>query len=74
MARGAHHGQTVRTERWRYIHWCDGHAELYDHEQDPEEMHNLADQPEHGVLLKNLGALLMKRVGTDPPGEGTTSR
>ena len=35
---------SVRTERWRYIHYEDGSEELYDHQTDPNEWTNLADQ------------------------------
>jgi arylsulfatase A-like enzyme len=31
----------VRTERWRYIRYSDGSEELYDHDRDPHEWHNL---------------------------------
>jgi uncharacterized sulfatase len=42
-------GRSVRTERWRYTEW-DGSkrgAELYDHENDPHEWHNLANDPKY---------------------------
>ena len=32
----------VRDERWRYIRYADGSEELYDHQNDPNEWHNLA--------------------------------
>lgn len=32
----------VRDERWRYFHYSDGSEELYDHQNDPHEWHNLA--------------------------------
>ncbi len=32
---------TVRTEKWRYLEWEDGRAELYNHEDDPYEWYNL---------------------------------
>ncbi len=35
----------VRSERWRYIQYNDGTEELYDHESDPGEWHNLAQDP-----------------------------
>ncbi|MBL9124059.1 MAG: DUF4976 domain-containing protein, partial [Planctomycetaceae bacterium] len=38
-------GRSIRTERWRYTRWHDGTAELYDHDRDPHEWHNLADEP-----------------------------
>jgi len=36
--------QSVRTARWRFTRWSDGQTELYDHDQDPEEFHNVAGQ------------------------------
>lgn len=36
---------TVRSERWRYIRYVDGSEELYDHDKDPNEWHNLAEEP-----------------------------
>jgi len=36
----------IRTERWRYIHYADGSAELYDHASDPHEWTNLIAKPE----------------------------
>ena len=46
----------VRTDRYKYIHY---HGiwdidELYDLKEDPEEMHNLIDSPEHQKLIKQL--------------------
>ena len=40
-------GHSVRTERWRYTEWDFGEkgAELYDHQTDPQELHNLAADP-----------------------------
>ena len=36
----------VRSNRWRYIRYRDGSGELYDHQHDPDEHHNLIDVPE----------------------------
>jgi arylsulfatase A-like enzyme len=51
------HGQgnhALRTERWRYIRYADGGEELYDHETDPNEWHNLASNPEFAPVKANL--------------------
>ena len=52
---------TVRSDRWRYIRYKDGTEELYDHENDPHEWHNLAKDPkmksikdEHGAWIDRL--------------------
>jgi arylsulfatase A-like enzyme len=46
--RGNH---AVRSTRWRYIRYADGTEELYDHERDPHEWTNLAQEPEHTEVL-----------------------
>jgi uncharacterized sulfatase len=53
-------GRAVRTERYRYIEWDEGRqgAQLYDHNKDPEEMTNLADDPAHAEVRAELSALL----------------
>ena len=33
----------MRSERWRYIRYRDGSEELYDHQNDPHEWNNLAE-------------------------------
>jgi uncharacterized sulfatase len=42
--RGAY-GQSVRTDGWRFTRWSDGTTELYDELNDPEEIRNLAADP-----------------------------
>jgi len=53
-------GRSVRTERWRYTEWDEGRAgsELYDHDCDSKEMNNLAQDPQHGSIVKELQVLL----------------
>ncbi|MBN2355195.1 sulfatase [candidate division KSB1 bacterium] len=41
--RGNH---AVKSRRWRYIRYSDGSEELYDHDADANEWHNLANKPE----------------------------
>lgn len=48
----------VRTERWRYIRYANGGEELYDHENDPFEWRNLANDPDGGGVKNELGKLL----------------
>jgi iduronate 2-sulfatase len=46
--------QSVRTERWRFTFWSDGQSELYDHDSDPEELHDVASK--HPGIVKELSA------------------
>ncbi len=45
---------SVRTERWRYIRYNDGGEELYDHNADPQEWKNLANDPKYTSVKKDL--------------------
>ncbi len=53
-------GRTLRTERWRYTEWNDGQlgVELYDHESDAHEMHNLAQDSRFDATVAELKAQL----------------
>ena len=53
-------GFGLRTNRWRYIHWSDNSEELYDHDMDPEEWHNLANDPNQSIVLEELRGRLQK--------------
>lgn len=50
----------LRTERWRYTGWDEGRksVELYDHDKDPREYHNLAGDPAYAKTMKELKRLL----------------
>ena len=54
-------GYSVRSERWRYTEWDEGEkgVELYDHDNDPSEMRNLADDPDMASVVKEMKALLV---------------
>jgi iduronate 2-sulfatase len=54
-------GFGLRTDRWRYIEWSDGGAELYDHSVDPEEWHNLASDVASAEVLADLKSQLAAR-------------
>lgn len=48
----------VRSERFRYIRYHDGGEELYDHEADPHEWHNLAVGPGLAAIKAQLATSL----------------
>lgn len=58
--RGSYPGHSVRTERWRYAEWDDGKrgVQLYDYQNDPEELRNLAGDPRHAAVQAELKALV----------------
>lgn len=55
-------GYSIRTERYRYARWEHWETkrvagrELYDHQADPDENHNLADDPAMAATLDSLEA------------------
>jgi uncharacterized sulfatase len=63
MPAGELMGRSVRTERWRYTEWDEGRAgaELYDHAADPEEMKNLAGDPQQASVVAELKTLLTRK-------------
>lgn len=51
--------RSVRTERYVFNDWGDGKSfELYDHQTDPGEYVNLAADPQHAEVVKEMSALL----------------
>ncbi len=59
-------GYAVRTDRYRYVEWQEWESkkvvarELYDHDTDPHEMHNLANETEHAGTIGELSELLRR--------------
>jgi uncharacterized sulfatase len=53
-------GRSVRNERWRYTEWDGGKlgSELYDHDKDPHEFHNLAKDNKHSKVVDEMKQLL----------------
>ena len=58
-----HHG--VRCERWRYIRYSTGEEELYDHDSDPHEWHNLALNETFVETKRRLARHLPQSVDTE---------
>lgn len=69
----AFYGYSLRTPRWRYTEWgVNGEhgRELYDHEQDPRELTNLAGLPAHAQTVATLSGQLQAAVQTTLPPSG----
>jgi len=62
-------GGAVTKGRWRYVEWNGGKegAELFDHRNDPREITNLADDPEHKTVRNRLSRLLKQHLSPAVP-------
>jgi iduronate 2-sulfatase len=60
-------GRSLRTARYRYTEWPDGSEELYDHQDDPREITNLASRPEQARVVAEMRRLLAAREKAPPP-------
>jgi uncharacterized sulfatase len=58
-------GYTIRSERYRYTEWNQGKEglQLYDHDADPKELKNLANDPAHRGTVAELSILMKQRLG-----------
>lgn len=67
-------GYSLRTARWRYTEWDEGRAgrELYDHDNDPQELTNLANQPEHEATVTELSQQVRAAAKASFPPNGKT--
>lgn len=68
----AYFGYSLRTSRYRYTEWDDGTegSELYDHDQDPQELTNLAGQPPHAALVAELSRQIKSALPATFPPDG----
>ena len=55
----------IQNERYRYIRYAEGEEELYDHETDPNEWHNLAGNEDYAALIHELAKSLPKKNAAD---------
>jgi arylsulfatase A-like enzyme len=61
-ARGGREYRGIRTRRHTYVRDLQGPWLLYDDLQDPYQLDNLCNQPQHGGLQASLDALLAQRL------------
>jgi len=50
---------SIRTKKWRYIHYFDDTEELYDVENDPNEWINLADDVDYVTIKRQLAKYII---------------
>ena len=67
-------GYSLRTPRYRYTEWDEGAEgrELYDHDNDPGELVNLAGKPEHAATVTELSEKLRAAAKSTFPADGVT--
>jgi len=61
-ARGGREYRGMRTRRYTYVRDLKGPWLLYDDLQDPYQLSNLCDRPEHAALRANLDMLLTRKL------------
>ena len=59
----------MRTERWRYTEWDRGKrgVELYDHDADPREFKNVANDPKNAAVVAELRGLIRQTFLDEGP-------
>lgn len=62
-----HANLAVRGERYRYVRYIDGSEELYDHQADPNEWNNLAENPEYAEIKERLAKQLPATIAPLTP-------
>ncbi len=58
------YGQSIRTARWRFTRWSDDQNELYDHDRDAEELHDVASE-NPGIVMEL--SMLLQTIGRPQP-------
>jgi arylsulfatase A-like enzyme len=72
----APHHYGVRDKRYTYVTLADGTIELFDRHQDPDQINNVAGNPEYAGILKEMATKLAEQTAavgaapTDLPGRG----
>ena len=69
-------GYSLRTPRWRYTEWDEGRQgrELYDHDADPREITNLANDPPHAQTVAELSQQIRAAAKSTFPASGETPK
>lgn len=68
---------SIREGPWRYTHYAAGGAELYNHNTDPLERHNLSGHPNSAAQEQRLGSRLadaLSRNAVADAGMGSSSK
>jgi iduronate 2-sulfatase len=65
-------GYSLRTLRWRYTEWDEGREgrELYDHDADPREIKNLANDANYAATVADLSKQLRAAAKSTCPSSG----
>ena len=56
---------SIRNRDWRLIVYRDGAKELYDHRTDSDEFHNLAKNPAHQAVIRELSQWLPEKAASE---------
>lgn len=49
----------IRKDQWKYTYWLHDTPELYDLKSDPQELNNLAGDPQHAAIAGELRSRLL---------------
>src|SRR5690606_20509808 len=50
---------SVRTDQWRYVYWMDEPEQLYDLHADPDQFHDLGQDPAYATVRDECRELLL---------------